>query len=35
MVAAAAVEGEVTDARRFFEDGPGPVTADEVGEVAD
>jgi 3-isopropylmalate/(R)-2-methylmalate dehydratase large subunit len=35
MVAAAAIEGEVTDARRFFEEGPGPITADEVGEVAD
>jgi 3-isopropylmalate/(R)-2-methylmalate dehydratase large subunit len=30
MVAAAAVAGEVTDARQFF-DGPRPVTADEVG----
>ena len=35
MVAAAAVEGEVTDARRFFHDGARTVTADEAGEVAD
>jgi len=35
MVAAAAIEGEVTDARRFFGDDASTVTADEVGEVAD
>jgi len=34
MVAAAAVEGEVTDARRFFDDAP-TVSADDVREVAD
>jgi 3-isopropylmalate/(R)-2-methylmalate dehydratase large subunit len=35
MVAAAAVEGEVTDCRRFFEDSARTVTADDVSEVAD
>jgi len=36
MVAAAAVEGEVTDARRFLDDGPSDVlAADDVEEVAD
>ncbi len=35
MVAAAAVEGEVTDTRRFFDAGSRTVTADEVGEAAD
>jgi 3-isopropylmalate/(R)-2-methylmalate dehydratase large subunit len=35
MVAAAAVEGEVTDARRFFEDDVQTVSATDVEEVAD
>ncbi|MES3517407.1 MAG: 3-isopropylmalate dehydratase large subunit [Natronomonas sp.] len=35
MVAAAAVEGEVTDARRFFDDRATTYTADDVEEVAD
>ncbi|PSP32354.1 3-isopropylmalate dehydratase large subunit [Halobacteriales archaeon QH_10_67_22] len=35
MVAAAAVEGEVTDCRRFFEDSAHSLTADDVSEVAD
>ena len=36
MVAAAAVEGEVTDVRSYFDDGQADaVTADDVSEVAD
>ncbi|MUV88869.1 3-isopropylmalate dehydratase large subunit [Halapricum sp. CBA1109] len=36
MVAAAAVEGEVTDVRRFYDDDPADaLTADDVSEVAD
>ena len=35
MVAAAAVEGEVTDARRFFDDNVQTVSATDVEEVAD
>jgi len=35
MVAAAAVEGEVTDARRFFDSETPTVTANDVEEVAD
>ena len=35
MVAAAAVEGEVTDARRFFDDDVQTVSATDVEEVAD
>ena len=35
MVAAAAVEGEVTDCRRFFDDRSDALTADDVSEVAD
>ncbi|PSP82840.1 3-isopropylmalate dehydratase large subunit [Halobacteriales archaeon QS_1_68_17] len=35
MVAAAAVEGEVTDVRRFFDDRARTVSADDVEEVAD
>jgi hypothetical protein len=34
MVAAAAVEGTVTDCRRFFDDAP-TVSATDVEEVAD
>jgi hypothetical protein len=36
MVAAAAVEGAVTDVREFFDDDPAAATGDEgEGEVAD
>jgi len=35
MVAAAAVEGEVTDVRRFYDDRTDALAADDVSEVAD
>jgi hypothetical protein len=35
MVAAAAVEGEVTDARQFFDDDVPTVSPNDVEEVAD
>ena len=35
MVAAAAIEGEVTDCRQFFDEDARTVSADDVSEVAD